>query len=133
VARNDPQIQLQGWADFRRDLKAIDRDFPKEANRVLKAAVGEVAVEAAVTAPRRTGRLSRSYRPFTRGMIAGVRSTLPYAPVIEYGGTISPRGVDITFPKRETVTRAAERRANDVVDKFGDGIEDLARRHGWHR
>jgi hypothetical protein len=91
VARNDPQIQLQGWADFRRDLKAIDRDFPKEANRVLKAAVGEVAVEAAVTAPRRTGRLSRSYRPFTRGMIAGVRSTLPYAPVIEYGGTSRSR------------------------------------------
>jgi phage gpG-like protein len=97
-----------------------------------RCAVSRVAEEARATAPRQSGALAESYRPFTRGNIAGVRSRLPYAGVVEYGGTIDPRGAPITFGRRLIVTKAAEREADRVVDEIGSSIEEIARRHGWH-
>lgn len=131
MARDDVNVHIEGLAEFRRDLRSIDRALPREVNQVIKSAVGRVAAEASRTAPRQSGTLAGSYRPFTRGNIAGVTSRLPYAPVIEYGGTIRPRGAEITFPRREVVTKAAAREADRVVDEIGDGVDGLARRHGW--
>ncbi len=70
-------------------------------------------------------------KPFTRGNIAGVRSRLPYAGVIEYGGTIRPRGVPIEFRRYQPVSRAIERNADQIAEELGDRIEDLTRRHGF--
>ena len=85
MARDDVNVHIEGLAEFRRDLRSIDRALPREVNQVIKSAVGRVAAEASRTAPRQSGTLAGSYRPFTRGNIAGVTSRLPYAPVIEYG------------------------------------------------
>jgi hypothetical protein len=129
----DFAVKTKGVRDLRRDLRGTDRAANREMGRVLRAAAGRVATEAAATAPRRTGALAASYRPYVRGAAAGVRSRLVYAPIIEYGGTIRPRGYDITFPRREIVSRAAAREADRVVEELAVGIERVAAEHGWRR
>jgi phage gpG-like protein len=128
----DFDVHVEGLRDFRRDLKKTDAEAAKALQKELKEAVGRVSIEAAATAPRKSGALARSYRPFTRGNIAGVRSPLPYAGVIEYGGSISPKGTPITIRKFEPITRAVERRKDAIVEDIGDAIESAAKRAGWN-
>lgn len=132
MPQRDFAIKVKGLAELRRDLRATDREMLKEVQGALKDAAGIAAREAEATAPRRTGTLARSYRPFTRGNVAGVASTVPYAPVIEYGGTIKPKGSPIAIRRYEPVTRAIERQSEAIVERIGDGIEEAARRTGWH-
>lgn len=124
-------VEIEGLRELRRDLSAVDRDAGREVQGAIKGAVDRVAQEAASTAPRRTGALAASYRAFTRGNVAGVRSRLVYAPVLEYGGTIKPRGAPITFPRRLIVTKAAEREADRVAGEIANEFERIADRHGW--
>ena len=92
----------------------------------------DVAAEAAPLAPRRTGALAASYKPFVTQRGAGVRSRLPYAPVIEYGGTIRPRGVPIEIARSQPVTRAVLRQQDRAVERAGDAVDRAARDSGWH-
>lgn len=124
-------VKVHGLKELRRDLRRQDPDTVKEIRETLRRAAGLVARQAATIAPRRTGRLAESYRPFTRGNIAGVRSALPYAAVHEYGGTISPRGVPIVIRRTAPVSRVVMRETESIVRELEDGIMDVARRHGW--
>lgn len=128
----DFDVKVEGLKELRRDLRQQDRETLKEVQKTLKGAADIVRAEAAATAPRRTGALAGSYRAFTRGNAAGVRSPLPYAGVVEYGGTIQPRGVPIVFRRYEPITRAVERNRDRIVEHLGDGLEAAARRTGWH-
>jgi hypothetical protein len=125
-------VQVKGLAELRRDLRRLDREMLGEVRDTLKRGADIIARDAASLAPRRTGALAASYRAFTRGNLAGVRSNLPYAGVVEYGGTISPRGVPILFQRSAPVTRAAERQADSVAREVADGIDKAALRSGWH-
>jgi hypothetical protein len=131
VARAGTTVNTDGLRDFRRDLRRLEPEVDKELRGELRDAVGKVAAIAALLAPRRTGTLARSYRPFVTQRTAGIRSTLPYAPVIEYGGTISPRGTDILIRRSEPVTRAVQRETDRIVDEFGDAVERAADQTGW--
>jgi hypothetical protein len=124
-------IETEGMRDLRRDLKRLDPEIDKELRVELRDTVKRVAEVASGLAPVRSGALARSYRPFVTTKSAGIRSALPYAPVIEYGGTISPRGTPITFDRSEPVTRAVMRQADRVVDEFGDALERAADKTGW--
>jgi hypothetical protein len=124
-------VSTDGLREFRRDLKRLDPALDRELRGELRDAVVKVAARAALLAPRRTGALAKSYRPFVTQRSAGIRSSLPYAPVIEFGGTIAPRGTDITFRRAEPVTRAVMREADEIVESFGDAVERAADRTGW--
>jgi hypothetical protein len=126
------EIRVDGLRQLRRDLKELGGTVDKGLTRQLRYEVGKVATEAGNLAPFDSGQLAASYRPFVTQRTAGVRSRLPYAPVIEYGGTIRPRGVDITFARSEPVTRAVLRTADEIVDGFTAAIERAARSAGWH-
>jgi hypothetical protein len=128
----DFEVHTEGLRDFRRDLKHLDPQLDKELRVELREAVGKVTAQAALLAPRRTGALARSYRPFVMQRSAGVRSRLPYAPVIEYGGTIRPRGVPILIQRSQPVTRAVERQTEQIVSEFADAVDRAARKAGWH-
>jgi phage gpG-like protein len=128
----DFDVNVDGLKQLRKDLRGVDRDALKEVQKVLKDAAGLAAITASELAPRRTGELARSYRAFTRGNVAGVRSPLPYAGVVEYGGTIRPKGVPIKFRKYEPVTRAVERQREAIVEHIGDGLDAAALHNGWH-
>jgi phage gpG-like protein len=132
MAGRDFDVRTEGLREFRRDLKRLEPQVAKELQQELREAVGKVTALAAGTAPRKTGGLARSYRPFVTLRTAGIRSNLPYAPVIEYGGTIRPKGTPIEIRRYEPVTRAVERQADRIVNQFGDAVERAADKTGWH-
>lgn len=127
----DTRVSIEGLADLRRDFRAIGAGLNRELNAELREAAAIASRDAASLAPRRTGRLAASYKPFARGNAIGVRSRLPYAAVHEWGGTIRPRGVPIDIRRSAPVSQAVERNADRIVEELGDRIEGLARRHGF--
>jgi hypothetical protein len=131
ASRGEYAVKVNGLAELRRDLRRLEPTTAKEIQRVLKEGAEIVAREAALLAPRRTGALAESYKAYTRGARAGVRSSLPYAAVHEYGGTIRPRGTPILIQRSEPITRAVERQANAIVDELAAGIEAATSRDGW--
>lgn len=124
-------VRTEGLREFRRDLRRLDPALDRELRIELRESIIKVAAQAALLAPRRTGELAASYRPYVRQNAAGIRSALPYAPVIEYGGTIRPRGVPIEFKRSLPVTRAVLREADTIVESFGDAVERAADKTGW--
>jgi hypothetical protein len=127
----DFAVKTEGLRQFRRDLKRLEPEVDKQLRKETREIAARVAVEAAATAPRRSGALARSYRPYVTQRGAGVRSRLPYAGVIEYGGTISPRGVPITIKRHAPVTGAIERQTERIVEAIGDAVERAADSAGW--
>lgn len=122
-----PAVTTHGLRELRRDLRAIDRQLPRELGKSLKGAAERVVLPRARSeAPRRSGRLADSLRVSARGTSVAVRSRLPYAGPIHWGWpahNIEPR------PFIETAADGAGER---FVDELGDGLEELARRHGFN-
>lgn len=123
MADRSPAIRVDGLREFRAALKTADAQSTKIINEELRVAAAEVAQTARGLAPRRTGRLAESLRPFAAGNRVGVRSRLPYAGVVHWGGTISPRGTDIRFRRTEFITRAVERHEAEIVRDLGEALE----------
>ena len=127
----DAGIHTEGLREFRRDL----RKFAPEVDRVLRAdiniAAGRVLIEARGDAPMRTGALARSLKKSVTVRGASIYSTLPYAGVVHWGGTITPRGVPIVFERTEYITKAVERHADTIEEDIANGVQRAALRAGW--
>ena len=65
------------------------------------------------------------------GARASIGSTLAYAGVVHWGGVIRPRGVPITFPRTEFISRAVDDHTDQLVEDIADGVDRAARRAGW--
>ena len=134
---DDFTVKVENLAQFRRDLRQLDKTVNRELTRSLRGAAEIVAARASALAPRKTGTLAASYRGGAAGTRGYVRSRVPYAPVIEYGGSVG-RGHSSTRPgatyirAQAPVRRALEARQDEVVDAVGDAIERAARDAGWH-
>jgi hypothetical protein len=124
-------VDTSDFKRLRKDLRAFDKDIARAVDAGLKEAARPIAGEAAALAPRRTGALARSYRPYVRGGVVGVRSSLPYASLVEFGGTIAPRGAPITFRPSLPLVHATERHADDVVQAIDRELGAAAREHGF--
>jgi phage gpG-like protein len=114
-----------------RRLENVEVD--RELGRSIREAADKVAVTAGALAPRRSGALAHSIRPYVSGAKASIGSTLPYAGVVHWGGVIRPKGTPITFKPTEFISRAVDDHADELVEDIGDGIERAALRAGWHR
>jgi len=121
----DSFIRIEGLTDLRRDLKAIDKGLPRELNKATREAMAPVARRASTLAPKDSGQLASSLRPFSTAKRAGIRSRLPYAGPVHWGW--AARGIE----PNPFAVRAAEDELDNVVDAIGDAIDDLARRHGF--
>lgn len=128
-----PEVSVEGLTQFRRDLKRLDRELDRDLRLEIRKAAATVAAEAAAAAPRQSGALAKSIRPYVAGANVSVGSTLPYAGVVHFGGTIQPRGTPITFKPTEFISHAVDRSTDRLVDEIGDAIETSALRAGWHR
>lgn len=129
----DADIDTPGLRDFRRDLKRLQPLIAKELTGELRDISQPVVIRAASLAPRLTGELARSLRVSVQQRGVSIYSTLPQAPVLHWGGTIRPRGVPITFPRTEFISRAVEEHADRLLDDVSDGVERASHRAGWHR
>lgn len=131
MARQGTGIEVENGREFRRALREVDREADKELGAAIREQTKQVAAGAGRRAPRRTGALAASYRGSASGLRGVVFSRLPYAPVHEYGGTISPRGTPIAIRASAPVTREVEARQEKIIDAVGDGIERAAKRAGF--
>ena len=127
----DPVVRTKGLAELRRDLKRLDPLIDRELRDAIKEAADKVAVTAGALAPRDSGALAHSIRPYVSGARASIGSTLPYAGVVHWGGTIRPRGVPITFPRTEFISRAVDDHTDQIVEDIADGVDRAARSAGW--
>jgi phage gpG-like protein len=124
-------VRIEGYAELRRDLRALPREAGREFQKGFKAGAEVVATAARPLAVRRTGRLAESFRAGTSGNSAFVRSRLPYAGVQEFGGVIRPKGAAIAIAANPAVTRALDENADKIADTLGDGFDAAARRLGF--
>jgi phage gpG-like protein len=127
----DGGVRVEGLREFRRDLKRVSPEVNVGLRVELKRIGETVAAEARGAAVKRTGRYAASIRPYVAGAGVAVGSRLPQANVLHWGGTISPRGVPITFRQRPVISQAVERHEQQIVDRMGDVIERAARTAGW--
>jgi len=123
-------IKVEGLAEFRRDLRAIDRKLPRELNKAQREALKGTAQKAAQLAPKRSGRLAASIRPFATARAAGLRSPLIYANAQHWGGTVGPKKTSYIRPTFFAF-RAVRGDLDEIVDKLGDAVEAVARKHGF--
>jgi hypothetical protein len=129
----DAKVRTEGLAELRRDFKRLDPLIDKELADAIKEGAGKVATTAGALAPRgETGDLAHGFRAYVSGARASIGSTVPYAGVHEYGGTIAPRGVPITIRASHAVGRAIEDHAEEIVEDIAEGIDRAAYRAGWH-
>jgi HK97 gp10 family phage protein len=131
MAREDLAIRVDGLAQMRRSMGALDRGLLGEVRDVVKSGAEVVASEARRRAPVKSGRLQASIRGTTSGAKGIVRSPLPYANVQNWGGTIAPRGTKIRIRGKHFIDGALEDKREAVADELARGMEDLFRRHGW--
>lgn len=120
-----PAVRIDGLRLLRKDLRAFDRTANRELTGDIKRALEPVAERAAQIAPKRTGRLAGSIKPFASGRWAGIRSPVVYANPVHWGWRA--RGI----AAQPFVLQAFAERGDDIVDELGDAIEEHARRHGW--
>lgn len=126
------RVEIENGREFLRELGRIDPNFQRELKDAIREGTGKVAVTAGARAPRDSGALAHSIRPYVSGVRASVGSTLPYAGVHEFGGSISPRGVPISIKASGFVGRAIDDHADEIVEDIADGFDRAAYRAGWH-
>ena len=124
-------VAVEGLAQLRTSLRAIDRDALKEVQSVTKRAAEIVAVQSRTNAPHKTGKLSASIKARTSGNKGIVGSKLPYAKVHEFGGTIAPKGAPITIKASRYIDRALESKSDEVARELETGLDQVLTRHGW--
>lgn len=131
-------VRVEGLKELRRDLRLIEKDLPRDLGRTMKTAVEPVASKAAGLAPVLTGRLARSVKPSAQGTNAAIRSRLPYANVIAWGGTTG-RGHkpgaagsgSVKVKASRFPEKAAEAEAETFLQRLADGIDGLLTKHGF--
>lgn len=136
-SRDFTQVHIEGLRELKRDLRRLEPQVRAELRtEAFRKAANIVAAEARTLVPVRTGRLRASIKGTTSGFKGVVRSPLPYANVIHWGGTTG-RGHSRTRPGSVRVkgsffiTRALDRKRGQVEDQLLEGIHDVARRNGW--
>lgn len=132
------RVGVKGLTDLRRDLRKVEQQLPRQLTQTMKEAAEPVARKSAALAPRRTGKLAASIKAGARGTTASVRSRLPYANVIAWGGTTGrghKPGVggsgSVKIAASRFPEKAADAEGEGFMGRLADGIEQLLGRNGF--
>lgn len=132
MARNSRSgVKTSGLRDLNRALDRIDKEFRKASVKRLRKIGDQVRATARGSAPFHTGTLRRSLRVSARMDGASIISSLSYAPVVEYGGTIAPRGTPFTIAPAHFINDAVVIHTSDIEDHLGDLLELIAHGNGF--
>jgi len=131
-------VRVDGLADLRRAVRAVDPAGLKAIQATLKGASETVARDARVLAPKKTGRLASSIRAGTSGNRAVVRDRLPYANVIHWGGSTGKghrpgaawSGSVLVRPSL-FISRAVDRNENRIAVMLANEFDRVIRTRGW--
>lgn len=127
-------VSVRGLAQLRRDLRDVDPVILRGLRAELKAAGEIVRVAAQAGAPVRTGHLRDSIKTGTAGDRVQIKSALPYANVVHWGGNVPSNRSASTRPKRyfapnPFIQRAAEANATAVGERILAGIDRVLSEH----
>jgi len=133
MARADREfaVRTKGLGALNRSLGKISKDLKKESVGHLRSIAREVRDEAKPLTPVRSGALRSSLRYQASARGASVSSALPYAGLVEHGGTISPRGTPITFQSARMLGRAVQQNTDNIEEQLGDLLDQIGRRNGF--
>lgn len=118
-------IEVTGLKELNRALLDLGDDLSdlKNANEALGRIVSN---RAAALVPVRTGRLQRTIKPVRSNkkvQIAAGSSSVPYAPIIEFGW--GKRNIKA----QSYLYRAANELRSEIKIKFEDNIKDLIKKY----
>lgn len=88
-------LTINGLAEFKRDLKAIDRDLPKALRLALNESADLVVEAARPHMPVMSGRAARSIKARSTQNEARVQeggAGVPYVPWLDFGGKRTGKG-----------------------------------------
>lgn len=122
-------IRTEGLAALNRSLGKISREMRSDSVKELGRIGEKVRVKAVPQVPHRTGVTAGSLKVGATGKGTRIYSLLPQAPVIEYGGTIAPRGTPIKFARTRMVANAIQ--ATDVEGEIDRLFVRISARNGF--
>lgn len=117
-------LRVNGLNVFRRNLRRVNSDLPKGLTALHKELAATLVDAARDTAPRRTGRLASTIRPFGTQKAAAVgagKKAVPYAGPIHYGWPA--RNITAQPFLTETIHRHQERLLRDYEQQLSAFIE----------
>lgn len=133
MARRNSQyaVTVRGYSAFRRSLRRLDKDLDTQLRDYVKEIAGEVAEEARKRTPVRSGALQNSIRASVTQKRATIYSTKPYAGVVEWGGTIRPKGAPIKFDAARMMVGAVESKSEEVEARMLRIFDSLTSTSGF--
>ena len=114
-------VTVEGGPELRRALKALGADL-HDLTALHRAIAADVVAAVASTAPRDSGRLASSFRPNATRTTAKARTSLVYAPVINYGWDAH------NIAAQHYAEAALNASSSAVMAKYKSGIEQLLRK-----
>lgn len=90
----DP-IQIDGLAEFSRNLKKLDSDLPKALRMAFNGAADLVVNEARPRIPTKSGKAKASVKArstATASRVVGGSKRVPYYPWLDFGGKVGKGG-----------------------------------------
>lgn len=133
------KVEIEGLADFRRELKALSKELPKELQKLNKAAVEPIARDAqrryGEIYTDRSGKSRRSIRALasqTRAQVALGRSSLLHLPGQEFGSFGGPHKEQFVRPPTDGSGRffypAIREGLTRLLDEYVRALDKLGRR-----
>jgi hypothetical protein len=130
-------IKIDGLAQFRRKLKALDAGLPKMLRLVFNKAMTIVVDDAQPRIPRRTGRAAAALRGQSTANYARVTAggaKAPHLPWLDFGGKRAGRGGGVAtrqfLKKGRYVWFALDARRDDVTAMMSAELVALAEQSG---
>lgn len=131
-----PTVVVEGMAEARKALKAVSKEAQRACTTALRHAMDPVAAKARSYAPKRSGRLAGSIKPYAKAKEAGVivrgsSAAGAYAGVQEYARKYerTRNGKTHTVTMKEAVgdgrfvNRAGRGAGPDVFDAVTKAVE----------
>jgi hypothetical protein len=135
------RVEVVGLREFRRELKRIGPQWPKELRQANKDAAELVAAEARRRAPRGPheggGRVVpihlniRALGSQRAGQVATGGARSPHGPVYEFGGSIPRRGDTAARTQvraQPYIYPALGAMRDEVVEFYGEAVDRVSRR-----
>ncbi len=133
------RIQTPSLRDLQRDLESVELGLGRAVRDELVDAAEPVRLRTAENTPVGPGpqsakdnlpHIGETIQVSPRVDGAAIVSRHPGAGVLEYGGTIAPKGTPIQIAPHEMARKAGEQKAGEVQRRVLAAIDRLLRRFG---
>lgn len=136
------QISVLGLGKVMRALRAVDKEAPRQLRAEFRQELEPIRLQAASRVPvgagptpgggdNRRPHIAATLRGAARGNRLVLVNRHPGANVLNWGGTIRPRGVPITFSSgREAVFRTVKENTRDLQAGIRRRIERVGAANG---